>query len=300
MRSTPTTAAQELAPGVYGIGFPIELDGRVSWYPRTWSGYASANCYVIVDDEAAFLIDTGLPIHRQAVIDEVRRIVGNLPVTILHTRSSEIDNGCNVEPLREAVDVVRMLAGESPADYVYFLQDPFVPNRPATTDRVEWRGVDHVRLREVTSMSLDGAESPEGRLQLIKPLMRILPVFWVFDRASGVLFTSDAFGSVTSEEPCAMTTSDARWAPRRAAEHLYTKFAWMAHADRSEIAADLRRIFDDCHVTTIAPGYGGVISGRDAVLRHVDAVHDALQAGPPADLVLGGPAIWNGAEVRNV
>ncbi|MEL0144085.1 MAG: hypothetical protein VW931_05200, partial [Alphaproteobacteria bacterium] len=66
------SAVTELSPSrVYALHNTFELDGRVSAYPRTARGYSPSNCYMLLDDGAAMLLDTGYTTHEGAILNQL-------------------------------------------------------------------------------------------------------------------------------------------------------------------------------------------------------------------------------------
>jgi flavorubredoxin len=47
----------------------VPADGRVSWVSTDLSGYEPYNEYLVVGDEQALLIDTGVSLHGASILD---------------------------------------------------------------------------------------------------------------------------------------------------------------------------------------------------------------------------------------
>jgi hypothetical protein len=60
----------ELVAGrLYAIGGVAPADGRISWLPPGIDGFELSHCYLLREAGGAPLIDSGLPAHREAVLD---------------------------------------------------------------------------------------------------------------------------------------------------------------------------------------------------------------------------------------
>ncbi len=122
----------------------------------------------------------------------------------------------------------------------------------------------------------DGART----LDVLEPGIRLLQTVWLYERRSGTLFTSDAFGYALIPTGC---TS------RIIKEHnegtslpvvelgLEPTFGWLHNANVLPTCIALRRIFGKLDVQTIAPTVGCVLSGRNVVRRHVGMVLEILE-----------------------
>lgn len=134
------------------------------------------------------------------------------------------------------------------------------------------------------------ALSAGRELEVIQPVLRLLPTSWAFDHATGTLFTSDAFAHVQAAPSDGVPSPEARRVTADAgtaldvAAHLFVKFEWLRQLPEPEstyIADGVARVFEDYDVATIAPTHGCVIHGRELVQRHKDWLLKAILEGPP-------------------
>src|SRR5690606_5934553 len=93
----------ELLEGrLYALANGYSLDGRCSWHPSQVRGTAPMNCYLLVEGERALLIDTGLTVHEQAVVEQIESCLPEgCELEILAMRLGEFDSVCNIFPIVE-------------------------------------------------------------------------------------------------------------------------------------------------------------------------------------------------------
>lgn len=261
------------------------VDGRVSWHPPAARGLAPATCYLLVEGEEALLIDTGLTVHEQPLLAQLRTAVpAGAELSVLLLRQGEFDSMCNLPSIVRAFDV-RTIYGQ-------YVDAPIWADVHAAEERRmtgEW--AEGARLRTVLLPS-DGTLpfGPGGArtLDVFVPALRLLGTYWVFDRATGTLFTSDSFTyAIRSGEdgPWLVTESDDTTTQAQVEEHLRTtRYWWLEGAYVDELRASLAAVFERFPVRRIAPAFGCVLEGEALVRRHHAMVDAAI-----AKLGIGGP-----------
>jgi flavorubredoxin len=252
--------AKALVPEkLYALGGTVPLDGRVSWFPRDARGLAPLQCYLLVEDGSALLIDTGLPVHRDTMLHQLHDLLApGASFSILHTRIAEYDSVGNTAAICCAFPVERLYA-HFPTNLMAHISGAPAPRR----------GSEELVPRIGDSLTVGSAGGRE--LILLGAPLRLLLTFWAYDTETRTLFTSDSFGHV----PLLGDGTD----PASVRDQVFAKFDWLARADRRPIVKDLDDLFDSYEVETIAPMHGQVLSGRDTVARHRDMVTQALEAG---------------------
>lgn len=251
---------------------PYRVDGRVTWHPADARGWAGANCYLLVEDDAALLVDTGLAAHRDAVLAMLdAALPGELPLSILTLRQGEFDSVGNVVPIC-ARRPVSFILGAYPEGqrWADFHAD------------VRWEPIGTGPVPEALSVPRHAwlEIAPGRRIELIRPALRLLNTWWGYDEATGTAFTSDSFvhGVRPSPQgPWLMTGPDDDTTERIVRDHLRAnRFWWLPGADVRAIRADVAAFFAEREVTTIAPALGAIIHGREAVRRHVALLESVL------------------------
>ena len=246
---------------LFALGESVPLDGRVSWFPAHARGSAPLNCYLLVEDDAALLIDTGLPCHRGALLEQLGALLpSGAHLAILHTRIAEYDSVGNTAAVCAAFPVERLYA-HFPTRLMLVSTGGAPPDAPLADS-------EEVVAQIGQSIPLNGG----GReLVLVGAPLRLLLTFWAYDTGTRTLFTSDSFGHVRLDER--------EPGPEDVREQLFAKFDWLNEADRGPLLDELHELFQTHDVETIAPMHGRSIRGRKAVARHVELVERALEAG---------------------
>lgn len=279
------TPAVDLGGGqLFGLCNPYPLDGRVSTHPRDARGFAPMNCFLAVEEGAAILFDAGFSVHEQALLEQVGSCLHSPDdvLSLCPIRMGEFNGACNARPIADHFHV----------DALYGLQErslswmDFRPEyRPSITEPGGGgglRGVADRRARpgDVLSVGTAGRE-----IEVLPGPLRLLPVTWMYDRATRTLMTADAFTwvsrenrdgpwVVTSDEPDPISLAEAE-------EHLFgNRFWWLPGARTDEIRSEIAAIFDSHEIETIAPGFGCVLRGRDVVERHYQMLDQILAAAP--------------------
>lgn len=282
-------ASEIITLGAEGLSALVDtypVDGRVSWHAPGVRGVAPANCYLLTEGDHALLIDTGLTVHEQPLLEQLRTAVpAGSQLSVLLLRQGEFDSMCNLPSIVRAFDV-RTIYGQ-------YVDAPVWADLHADDDKRmvgEW--AEGARLSTVVLPS-DGTLDfgPGGRrpLDVFVPALRLLGTYWVFDRASGTLFTSDSFTYVVRDDasgPWVVTEDDDTTTADEIEEHLRTtRYWWLPGAHVDELRASMARVFERHAVRRIAPAFGCVLEGEAVVERHY-----AMLDGVVAKLGFGSPS----------
>jgi glyoxylase-like metal-dependent hydrolase (beta-lactamase superfamily II) len=217
------------------LGGEILLDERVSWCPPGVRRSQPVNAYLIRGERGSVLVDTGVRLHEAQILAQLEELLEpGEPLSILLTRT-EMECCLNIPAIEERFPVAS----------VWYTGGITVPRSSAPVRRVS--------VEPGTSLEVEVAEGLV--LELVSPLLRLLPTLWVFDPSSGALLTSDAFTYRAGPDDGDPDDGDP-------ADGL-VKFQWFANADTAPIAADVRSIVGGRDVTAIGPGYGLPFVGRD-------------------------------------
>jgi flavorubredoxin len=261
-------AVEIVTDRLYALGGLVPLDGRISWFAPSATGYAPNWAYLLLDRNEALLIDSGLPAHRDAIVAQLGSLLSpESSLSILHTRIAEYDSVGNTAAICDAFPVERLLA-HFPAGLLmdYESSSGTVPSAeevvPSAGDPVMVSG--------------NGGRA----VMLLGAPLRLLLTFWAYDGETKTLFTSDSFGHVPlrdRSDPPVVTEADDATEPSDVRSHLYAKFDWLLAAERTALADELAAIFESHDIDAIAPMHGRVLKGRQVVERHHDLVQQALR-----------------------
>jgi flavorubredoxin len=219
-------------------------------------------------DGAPVLIDTGIALHREAILQQLSAFdLRRESLTVFLTRA-EYDTVGNLGAIHSAMGVSNLLGGGAVNIYDGYNE---VPGFASVWDR-------RLQLARVLPGEGIGIGAIPGRLLALSAPIRVLATHWVYDSETRTLFTSDMFGHALLSEPTAspvMESIDHKTGGGRVVkQHLEAKFAWLRDADTAPVAAALAEVFERRQVDVIAPAHGCVLRGRRVVLRH----HELMQA----------------------
>ncbi len=265
-----------LGAGVDVLSFPYEVDGRVSWHGEGVRGWATANALLLREGDRALLVDAGLTIHRDAFLAALASTLApGAPLEVFSSRIGEFDVIGNLVDVLAAYDVRTVYAAfdDAPA-----WGDMHPGHRLADV-------VPHARdiVTEVLPRERVIALAPGRLLDAIRPSLRNLSTYWLYDRATRTMFTADSFCYGVADAPDgpwvldgALVEDDVGLADVR--RHLLTgsRFWWLEGSRLDAIRAELAALFERCPTDVIVPSYGRIISGRASVERHLSLLDDAL------------------------
>jgi hypothetical protein len=269
--SQPGTTVELCARKLHALLNPYELDGRVSTHPPEARGFASMNAYLLLEDDRALLIDTGVTIHQDALLAQLERLLppdASLSLWIL--RLGEFNAVCNAKAIvdRFTVDAIYALQNDALGWIDFHPGGSPVAAVPSAIVRSTRGGV---------NVGRDGRRP----LRTLEAPLRLLPTYWVYDEATKTLFSSDAFGYAAREGPegpWVITSVDDDPTTRESIRtHLTrTRFWWLPGARTEPLRRALAETFETYDIQTIAPGFGCVLHGRDVVEHHVQMLDDVL------------------------
>ena len=275
------TEVVELVPDrLYRLGGTAPIDGRLSWRPTTMRGHEPLSAYLLLEESKALLVGTGVRLHRQLIVDQVRSLLGGRELQ-LYVGRNEADEIGNLAALTTEFGIKRIwwataghllrwfehddLGGEIPDTEITFLLPPDSPGR-------------RIILEERPS----GVEFSEQRpLRLLHTRLSTLGSTWLYDEKTRTLFSSDFFSEAAMADPSdgpVLAGTDAH-SPSRAQveEHIFTRFYWMRQADTAPLVANLDAITDR-KIDRICPYHGRVIEGRELVAHHIALTREVLNA----------------------
>jgi hypothetical protein len=265
-----STTVLELVPGrLYSLAHGLELDGRLTMFGAEDRGHTVAHSYVFLEGDRALLVDTSYTVHEEGLL---AALAGVLPagtrLELFPPRLGEFDCVCNTRPVVDRFDVTVMHCAQyNGTHWVDFRPEHRTPMRAVT---------------EVVASAEHVVELGPGReLRAFHPVLRLLTTHWIYDEATRTMFTSDTFSHLWRDTPEGPWTTGAGEPPPQPQELLArmaaARFWWLPGARTASLRTGLAETFADREVEILAPSYGCVVVGADAVAEHVQALDAALE-----------------------
>jgi glyoxylase-like metal-dependent hydrolase (beta-lactamase superfamily II) len=272
------TSPTPIADGLHVLGGLIPLDGRVSWVPADARGWQPSNCYLVQEESGALLVDSGMAVDEELVIDQLTSLLGEGGETAVFFTRGEMDCVSNLGPLAQKFEITGLYTGgaTNPFDAFDDVNAMRFRDRRRQIDRRNEQG-DAVARSPLVNVA------PGRDIAIESPLLRLLPTFWGWDAKTGTLFTSDTFTHATVDDPAGPRIVDAvdeRETVESVRAHLLAKYEWLARANTSTLRDWLAAKFDELRPEAIAPTRGCVLRGRAVVEHHVRLMLSALDVRP--------------------
>ena len=218
-------AAADVTEKVRALGALLPIDGRLSWIAAGVEGYAPLHCYLIETDGGPILLDSGAPVHEEALLRQLDRYLpAGEDLTLVLSRIVEFDSFGNAATVLERYPVVHVYSQFPVLDWVYYrhVHDEF--GRTAAPTWTPLQG----------GLELAAARDDAPALTVIDAPVRLLATWWFYEPSTQVLFTSDSFGHVPYAQldaPACVTAADDTTTYEQVRDHLLAKFDWVALAD---------------------------------------------------------------------
>lgn len=261
--------AQEVLPGVHRLGDTISVDGWISWAPADAGLYQHLNCYLVLEDDAATLIDTCPAALEDAVVSQLQSVLPETtPLSIFLTRA-EYEVIGNVGAVHTAHPIEHLMAGG-----VANIYDSYDEVAGFSERWEERQYIDRILPGEVVSF---GAS---GRFEVLGTPLRLLTSFWIYDRETKALFSTDVFGHTTMRSPdgplVVPSVEDDTSTLESVREHVLARYPWIEYGDTSVIRQNLAKIFEGREITAILPCHGAILLGEEVVQRHYEFLQAVL------------------------
>lgn len=274
LEKTPLSNIATLAEGkLYALQNALHLDGRVSAYPARARGYSMMNCYLLVDDDAATLLDTGFAAHEAILRQQITSLIDPAtPLSLFPLRLNEFMSINNVETLAARLNVEQCYTGNPDAAWWF--------DFGATSDH----GENVLDKLKITVVSRDEALTIGGGgsrvLDVIQAPVRLITTRWIYDRATKTLFTSDMFTHVwrdTPEGPWFVDEdNDTSSFDQVRSFLLNTRYWWLEGVNTGPLREEVAKVAERFDIETLAPGYGAIIRGRDLVKKQFKIFDEVL------------------------
>lgn len=228
----------------------VELTDDVTWVPheRTADGRrVHTSMYVVEAADGVVLVDAGA-YHAEEPRRTVRDLAPDGVDTVLLTHTS-YPHTRDVPELYEGGARVVTAAG--------------IPDEFGMSYGEMWK------LGERTSAEA----TVEGRtFEFVKsPLTDHVYSLWIFDRASGVLFTAEALGNYhDADRPTALWDAPGEIAADRVESFCRDRLPWMQYVDPEAVRSTLESRLAPYDVEWVAPSHGNPVAGS-ALDAYVDA-----------------------------
>jgi flavorubredoxin len=232
-----------------------------------------SNCYLMVEDDAATLLDTGYAVHEPAIRRQIESLIGpRQPLSLFPLRLNEFMSINNVETLAAHLNVVQCYTGNPDAAWWF--------DFGATSDQ----GRSVLDKLKITVVGRDEVLSIGGSgkrvLDVFQAPVRLISTRWIYDRATKTLFTSDMFTHVwrdTAEGPWFVDESnDVSSFDHVRSFLLNTRYWWLEGVNTGPLREAVAKVLDTYDIETLAPGYGAIIHGRDLVEKQFRIFDDVL------------------------
>jgi hypothetical protein len=264
-----STTVTELVQGrLYALSHALELDGRLTMFGPGARGHTVANSYLFVEGARALLVDTSYSVHEAGLLAALEEVLPpGAQLELFPPRLGEFDAVCNVAPVVERFGVQVMHCAQHNGTH-------WVDFRPEHRDRMP-------PVREIIASSQYAFDlGPDRPLHAFHPVMRLLSTHWIHDPATRALFTSDTFSHTWRDAPDGPWTTDASepaLAPGEVLDRMAAaRFWWLRGARTGPLREGLAETFAGRGVEILAPSYGCIVVGEDAVAAHVASLDGAL------------------------
>jgi hypothetical protein len=262
----------ELAPNrLFRIGCTVEAK-RLSWLHEDLDAYEPLNCYLFVDDEMAFFVDTGAAISEPAVRLAMQEIVGSRKTNVTFTRNEAECIGNLGYILGTGNDPTLMFGGVG--GIFEWINDPSVAQLEVRDflGRIPVQQVPSPTRKSYGDLTFRWFDAGVKEMFLTQ---------WIFEETTGCLFTSDTYGfrHLDSAAGAPIIDSIDQLPPvDQVAKEFAARINWLPGSDYPEVIARLESIFEELDVQMIAPVHGCVLQGREVVAQHFRHSIQALRA----------------------
>jgi hypothetical protein len=266
----------ELSPDkLYALQNTMVLDGRVSSYPASATGWSVSNCYLLRQPDAAWLIDTGFGGHEAALRAQIEQLIGRtLPLSLLPLRLNEFMSIQNIDPFTLYFNVKECFTGNPDAAFWF--------DFGAGSDSGE-NTLDRLKITTISREETIAIGALGRPVVVYQAPIRLIATRWIYDAATKTLFTSDMYTHTWRDRP------DGPWIIQDGDDDptdfdhvrsfmLNTRYWWMEGVDTAKLRAGMHKILEKHDIETIAPGYGCVLRGRKTVEKHIRLVDDVLRS----------------------
>ena len=252
----------------------LELDGRVSAYPKSTRGFSSMNCYLLREDNAAVLLDTGFNGQIDFLTEQISSLITkDTPLSLYPLRQNEFMSVGNIVALANRFNVVEAFSNRPNIDFWFdFELEDFMPkeekDKKFTTSKLG------------NELKINIGENPERLIHGLVAPIRLISTMWIFDHGTTTLFSSDMFSHISqknldgpwiSDKDELTTTSFVR------SFLLNTRYWWLEGVNTGPLREGISEVFNKFDIHAIAPGYGTILTGKDQVEKQFKILDEVLR-----------------------
>ncbi len=250
------------------------LDGRVSAYPGSARGFAPSNCYLLVEDDGALLLDTGYAGHKDSLFEQIGSIITpDIPLSIYPLRVNEFMSVGNGAALAKEFNVVECFSRRENMDFwLDFEVEKFGPKSE------EERIFPTTILG--TELECNVGKNPNRTIIGINAPIRLITTMWIYDEATRTLFSSDMFSHVwqdKAEGPWLVDDDRVTTSAFVRSFLLNTRYWWLEGVETGPLRKGIADVFNNHDIETLAPGYGTILRGRGLVERQFTVLDEVLR-----------------------
>ena len=249
----------------------VELDGRLIAFPPNQTGFAPLNSYILKEDTGALMIDTGYLYHQDSILYQLSKVITpDLPLSVLPSRVNEFMSVGNAKAISQQFNVID-----------YYLAQPDAPDWFDFTDSERDLELKVIPTHVIGKQIECEIGYKTGRfIEIMSAPLRLINTAWVYDKLSKTLFTSDMFTYALSDNkdgPWILQEDDLRCESQFIKSFmLNTRYWWLEGAKTRSLRENIRRVFNEYDITTIAPGYGKIFRGRELVAKQFSKLDTIL------------------------
>lgn len=256
---------------LYAISGSVPASSAASWIPRHLVGHVPVSCYLLIDRGHGLLIDTGLPLHRDAAGEALLSLMRGLAQRDMIMTRREPDNIINLPPFIPLLGLQTIYCGGiiDPLDFFDRMDEANAAAHfiATTAKRPTW--------------VVPGAAIRVGDLdvQALRAELRVLATNYLFEPSTGTLFGADTWGMLTQAAAEGLTivrAFDDRMSAKALVAYFYEKYDWMRGANLAVVRANIEGLRKERTIARMCPTFGCLVEGEAVISRLLDETIEAL------------------------
>lgn len=223
-------------------------------FPLESGEHMHVSVYVVRAPEGDVVVDSGSFHHRERIRSRLHRLTDGAGVRAVILSHSDYPHSGNIDAFRRAWGDIEIVASSGA---------PEIQGLPYARKS---------RLGEVLEVAGRAFEFIDP------PLADRSHTSWIYDRASGGLYTADGFGCHHRPGQCDWTAADFPDGIGTGALHRYHRYAlsWLRYVDPERLRSAVRDVFDRHDVAFVAPIHGSPVPA-DALPGYLERFFAAVR-----------------------